>query len=452
MTLNFFNKRFFIAPLFFLFSIFIFPFALSSLFLISLSYCLLFSFFSFLFFIFLSNKNFKFLLNLKLLRYIFFISLHFLLCFFLESYPQQLNFKRFFLSLIYLLLVLIFSDLSSQALQKLNLKAIYSAFNFFSYFFLVVAYFSVFGFLFIHNGGKPVFYFSEPSHFALAFTPFFIYKITSSSKYESFLFFISSLNLAFVLPSATLLSTVLIYPALLFLPRQFHKLNKPFFYISSIFVVLFAFAFKLYFSSSIIQPFSSKLSEVSQGRAININTYVVSSLHKISSSFTFFNKDYFLSRLPIRNEPTSNLSLNVYMSGWSRAVINTKNTYGLGIGFQQLGYVGPEDKYLNFISLNNSPFGINEGGCVAAKLISEFGIFAIATILFYLAYCFKALKRIGSQINNYKLNHSNNLGFLMDIFYISFLIPLFIRSSGYFGPLLFILFISLLFFNRNKIS
>ena len=455
MPNNYASKSSLIIFILFIFSVFLLPFILSSLFLIPISFSLLFSYFLFIMFASFTWNSLEFPSLLKSFKLILLILFHGFISFTTSFYNQPFNLQKFSLSLIYLFLILIFSDLSCQIMKKYySSYSLQVTFNFFSYFLLIAAYFSVFGFLFIHNGGKPIFFYSEPSHFVIAFIPFLIYKISTSSKYELIFFCASTFYLTLLMPSATLLAALLIFPILI------KKFRQSFFiYISFIFI-FFTFIF---INSHLLNSYngltSSKLNSIHANHNSIINNVTIFENPSASIDPSFSPNDhfskltpllaeklkYFVDRLPISRMPSSNLSLNVYMSGWSRALLNVINTYGFGIGFQQLGYVGAIDKYLNFISLNNSPFGFNDGGCVAAKLISEFGIFGLIAIAVYLIYLFKSLKKIRLTVNGNNKIFLINLDFLYDIFYISFLIPLFFRSFGYFTPLFFILCMSIFY-------
>lgn len=434
MTFNsLFDKQLSIVFLFFLFLIFLFPFMVSSLFFLPLSNSLLGSFSLFVSLICIPRKDFKFTLDVKLAGWIFFIFLHGIASFFFFFNGQAANLQKFSFSLIYLFLSVLFSDSCLRTLKKINPFLVYKTLNFFSYFLLISA-FSSFVFLFTHNGGKPIFFYSEPSHFVLAFIPFLIYKLSTSRKFELFLFSAFSFKFALMAPSAILLSSLLIFPALM------QTLKRSIIIYTSFFVVILLTSL---FNFMTPHPIPSSSA---------VNNYCNLKANKITQTqcdplFTDLNLNYFNQRMPSRDETSNNLSGNVYMSGWSRALINTINTYGIGIGFQQLGYLGVKDKYLAYISLNNSPFGFNDGGCAAAKLISEFGIFAIIAIISYLNGCLSSFKRLRSICVT---NNLKDLRFLMDIFYLSFLVPLFLRSFGYFTPLFFIFLISCLYNLKTK--
>jgi hypothetical protein len=420
---------------FFLVSIFLIPFIISTSFLLPLSHCLLASFAFFVIFTSFLSKNFIISLNLNFFKLALFIIFHGLISFNINVYSQTPNLQKLSLSLIYLVSVLYFCEITCHSFMKFNSFALCKILNFSSYFLLIAAYVSAFGFLFIHNGGRPVFFYSEPSHFVLVFIPFMLYKLSTSNKLELFLFSAVSYKLAFMMPSATFLFALLFYPPLI---KKFKGLII--IYLSFLAVILLTFFLNNFSSLSSKQILHNHNNVVSSSQTSSVDSLTLDSL----------NYRYFIDRLLISKEPTKNLSRSVYMSGWARAYTNIKNTYGVGIGFQQLGYIGASDKYLDFITRDNSPFGFNEGGCVAAKLLSEFGLLGLIVIVIYLFSCFRVFNSIRSHVNKEKLHYFNNVGFLMDIFYVSFIIPLFIRSSGYFTPLFFTLLISLFYYNTKK--
>ena len=140
------DKRLSITFFSFLFLIFLFPFMVSSLFFLPLSYSLLGSYALFVSLICIPRKDFKFTLSVKLVSLIFLIFLHGIASFSFLFYSQVVNLQKFYLSLIYLLLLVFFSDSCIRTLNKLDPFSVYKTFDFFSYFLLISA-FSSFVFL-----------------------------------------------------------------------------------------------------------------------------------------------------------------------------------------------------------------------------------------------------------------------------------------------------------------
>lgn len=147
--------------------------------------------------------------------------------------------------------------------------------------------------------------------------------------------------------------------------------------------------------------------------------------------------------LKTETEPT-NLSVMVYLSGWKRAILNLIHTYGFGIGFQKLGFTGVNDFFMKYLTKYHGRLGFNDGGCLGAKFLSEFGLFAFIALYFYIKKFFYVILRLRKSLDEYISKNLSNLLFFMDIFYISFSVPLFLRSTGYFSPILLIFLISLI--------
>jgi hypothetical protein len=240
---------------------------------------------------------------------------------------------------------------------------------------------------------KPVFFFSEPSHFALVFLPFLLYiMITSVSKKLKFFLYISIYTIAFLLESLVLVAGIT-FIAYLGMPLK--RI--------------------LYFS-----PLAVLLVVLNAG-----------------------NLDYYTSRVNLSSD-NQNLSALVYLSGWESAYLNLQDTFGLGVGFQQFGVVGSHGDVRD--SLGERGFynlNLMDGGTVASKLIGEFGIFGITLILFYLVYLTKYLSQLRMIL----------LGIMepqvgINIFFIScfvmFFIDLFFRGAGYFSSSGFIFIASLM--------
>ncbi len=145
---------------------------------------------------------------------------------------------------------------------------------------------------------------------------------------------------------------------------------------------------------------------------------------------------YYTSRLDFKN--TTNLSVLVYLSGIERAFLNFITSYGLGIGFQQMGVNGEIGIYQQILAELDAPMlNIYDGSFISSKLISEFGVIGALMCIFYFFYfsrfylSFKKSKRYSPQ---YILAYS---------FYMCFFIPLFIRGAGYINPYVFMLFSSI---------
>ena len=130
------------------------------------------------------------------------------------------------------------------------------------------------------------------------------------------------------------------------------------------------------------------------------------------------------------------ISLHVSVGGF----YNFKSTFGLGLGFQQLGFRGCIDKFL----IEYWPLNLKDGGTVGAKIFNEFGLFGLVFLGFYIIVLKSKIKRIRNFVNYKKnnLNNYKNVFIFLDIAYISFFINLFVRGTGYFDASGFLFLIS----------
>lgn len=389
-------------------NIFLLPFIFSGLLTYSLSYILLFCF--------ILTPSIIYFFELKKLIPSFFIRnyippslifIHGILSIYFFNNTGAANLLKFFFSICYLIILLFFCIPNLAIIKKIKLHKIYQTFNFFFYVIFFGACLSAAGVLFLHNGGRPVFYYGEPSHFVLAFTPFIIYKFITAKKQELLFFSAICFELALLFPSAIFIFIVLILPVIFYRPKITSNI-----YLIYIIVLLL--------------------------NHLNYSSFLITS----------DNMKYFSDRLPTNTSANNNLSLEVFYSGWSRAYLNTIDTYGIGIGFQQLGYLGAVDSYLLNIKTTNSPFGLHDGGSFGAKFVNEFGIFAIILLILYLRGCVKKALNIRVFLVAKKHQYFHTLSFLMDIFYLSFFVPLFLRSTGYFGPIFLVFCLALFYENR----
>ncbi|MGE4444832.1 MAG: hypothetical protein AB7E37_07695 [Candidatus Altimarinota bacterium] len=152
---------------------------------------------------------------------------------------------------------------------------------------------------------------------------------------------------------------------------------------------------------------------------------------------------YFINRL-VLTENLDNLSVLVFLSGWERSFLNIYNTFGLGVGFNQLGYVGEFGYYQGLLSkLGAERLNLHDGGTTGSKLISEVGIIGVLLLFLYKLYFFKIIYRLKKKFSNFDFK---------DIFffcvYIMFFVELYIRGVGYFSGTLF-LFLTSIFYLKN---
>lgn len=152
-------------------------------------------------------------------------------------------------------------------------------------------------------------------------------------------------------------------------------------------------------------------------------------MYVVIISFGLNEFQYYFDRLNISIQ-SNNLSVLVWVSGWERAFIYIIDSYGVGLGFQRLGYVGKLGVALERIGiiLGGSYINMNDGASVAPKLIAETGVIGITLIITYLKYFIKILQSfIKERITNVK-------SIFFCSVYIMFFVQLFVRGVGYFSP------------------
>ena len=105
---------------------------------------------------------------------------------------------------------------------------------------------------------------------------------------------------------------------------------------------------------------------------------------------------YFSDRLKLTTD-SDNLSVLVFVQGWQLAYNSLKETYGLGIGIQQLGFVKVEteagDTIIRLLGRNVND---TDAGLTFGKIVSEFGLLGVFLIIIYLKYFYKIYIKIST--------------------------------------------------------
>lgn len=149
-----------------------------------------------------------------------------------------------------------------------------------------------------------------------------------------------------------------------------------------------------------------------------------------------------------------NLSSLVWLNGWSQAWNTLIQTKGLGLGFNQMGCNNFEEIGAYSILIQNITQGIvlnsQDGSTLAAKIISEYGVFGIILIAIL---TFKSMKVISML---FKSSKRSNIDYINLIGSISILTILFIRGPGGYFQIPVLLAMAMLIykdrheFNSNK--
>ena len=123
-------------------------------------------------------------------------------------------------------------------------------------------------------------------------------------------------------------------------------------------------------------------------------------------------------------------------------------TYGFGLGFNQLGIVGPQGELQPLIQTLTdgvSRLNVRDGGSTGSKLIAETGLLGLVLLMFYFFSSINILK----QLIKRRLKSFKDI-FFCGVFLI-FSIELFVRGMGYFSILSFLFLSSIYWIYRNKI-
>jgi hypothetical protein len=177
---------------------------------------------------------------------------------------------------------------------------------------------------------NPVFPFTEPSHYALTFTPILFFICARRNITIRLLALLSALTIAYLLESLSLVVGVMLV-GLVTLPIPY-------------------------------------LAVAAAGVTIAIGILDIT---------------YFTDRLDLSYE-SGNLSVLVYLQGWELATDSVYRTLGWGIGFQQLGF-GPINSPTADIILRlaGNDANVKDGGFTLAKATSEFGVLGFAAMMMF---------------------------------------------------------------------
>lgn len=156
------------------------------------------------------------------------------------------------------------------------------------------------------------------------------------------------------------------------------------------------------------------------------------------SSYQLDDVKYYMDRINFSSS-NENLSFLVYLQGFLLIISNLQE-YPLGLGIQNLGMEQPIEISLLIYDLAGEFKNRNDGGFLASKFISEFGVVGLFGILIYLIHWLRLL-----FLMIYRRESFTDVQLLYMSGYLVFVIELFVRGTGYFSfgvLLLFVYFIS----------
>lgn len=140
---------------------------------------------------------------------------------------------------------------------------------------------------------------------------------------------------------------------------------------------------------------------------------------------------YYTDRLDFSGE-VSNLSNLVYVQGWEMIEEAWRRSSGVGLGFQQLGVQGTDVPAAHLLRAirDGEDMNLLDGGFVFAKLGSDFGLLGGLLALAYLGLAARSLLALRAAAD--KPGSVAPVLILMHCTILSFSIELFVRGAGYF--------------------
>lgn len=312
--------------------------------------------------------------------------------------------SKSYYSLPVLFFVFTAAYLTAVIIKKIKLNILYKAMKISVYILIFISLYNIFTnyhLAGIYNKSKVVFPFGEPSHYALfSGMLFIVYFVISNSMAEKIFVILVSFFMAIFFPN----TTMLIYPLLMIF--LLIRLN-----FTNIIFSLLVFCFFYIFISSL-------------------------------------DMGYFLGRIDISSN-SENLSALVYLQGIEYAKKSFFDTNALGLGFQMMGT--QDTLYITQLIMHQlgqvTGDGVNryDGGFLAAKIITELGVFGFIILIGYFRLFFKSFFYLrGSMKNNIydpKLLIVNSVIF-------SFIVEIVVRGMGYFSPSLFIFIVALSYYYK----
>lgn len=239
---------------------------------------------------------------------------------------------------------------------------------------------------------RPVIFFMEPSQFSLGFMPFMTFAVIAERGLRRMAVIVAALIVGLLLQSLTLLVGLGLIVALM-LPMR-----------------------RLVVSAVVVAPI-----------------------------LLIMDTTYYVDRLTL-SEDVENLSALAFLQGWERALLNIQNTYGVGVGFQQFGLVGDLGFFQERIAaLFSAAVDLNllDGGTNGSKLVGEFGMFGVASLVLYVLAVLVAVVMC-------KKAQSTDPILAQKQFFTACIVAafteIFVRGGGYMSPGMMLLAAGLLWF------
>lgn len=313
-------------------------------------------------------------------------------------YFKEIVFEKALASLILVSLLLFGSYILAKFIQAVDDLDFHSAVTLTSRIFLVAALLSLLGFRpFISSiYQKAVFPFTEPSHLAIVFAPFLVYKSVSSKGHIRFAWLFAGFFFGLFLENMTLL----------------------------------------------VCTVAATLACVKNIRML-IGLFVGVLLVSIN-----IDQEYFLERLDISDE-SNNISALVLIQGWQLIGESLENSNYWGLGFQQLGINGTNVDAAKLIyAILGKDLNLLDGSFLLSKLVSEFGIVGLIIATLYIALAIRSLLHLRKLSEDNNLNQNQKIIFCHAVIF-GFVPTMFLRAMGYFSGINMMLIAALFYLSTN---
>lgn len=243
---------------------------------------------------------------------------------------------------------------------------------------------------------RPLFPFTEPSHFALTFMPFLAFVCVRVRGHSRYAILIAAAIFAYFIKSLSLIIGLVILGAVL-LPLTYAALLV--------------------------------------GIALLVFQYV--------------DLAYFSERVDLSQE-TTNLSALIYRQGWELVQQSFHITNGVGIGFQQLGVAPVSTPTSDIIyRLLREDSNLQDAGFTAAKVISEFGIFGMIAFAGYVYLLLISSIKLRKDMNKNDSSFSDIFAYCAVIGYT---VEFFVRGLGYFSGTTVFVMASIIHLSKSRLQ
>ncbi len=299
-------------------------------------------------------------------------------------------FEKPLLTAVAMLLPIFACFLLSRRMASLSYKAVEGTFVYIFLIILFLGWVEIFYEVRLFNYSslkKPVFPFSEESHYALTIGPLACIAAVNRTLFFKSLVLISIFAQAVLFPNLTLLIFCLVLFFVFWGSKHLFLIAV----VGFLAVIAASFAYTIYSDNPTVE--------------------------------------YFSSRLNISAEST-NLTTLVFLQGWDEAWNSLINTSGLGLGFQMLGTNPPGDIADRIFMLYGAEFNRADGGFLASKVISELGVVGVLITLCFMVFLLRYIFKAKSLFVDGELQYI----LFLSSFIFAYSVEFFLRGYGYFSP------------------